>query len=203
MLQLLGCNCFAQNNYSIVIDWVDKVEGDFSFTNKWSYPEGVYLNEFNQLSCDGLCPLEVDDMKDGRGRIFLDSLKSFYTLVDTTHRVHTINCQAHCWEWAGTDFIECRKQKGDTIDCFTLCNASTHSSLVLQIATPNCLPQIELTGIISGGDLISKCTGGFIKIDKGLWERSVMKAIFNFEFEGTDNEKKPFYWEGSIYAKVQ
>ena len=30
-----------------------KLTGDFSFKDNWSYPEGVYWNEFGQLSCEG------------------------------------------------------------------------------------------------------------------------------------------------------
>ena len=32
----------------ITIEWVDNLSGDFSFTNNWSYPEGVYKNEYGQ-----------------------------------------------------------------------------------------------------------------------------------------------------------
>ena len=61
----------------ILIKWVENLAGDFSFIKKWSYPEGVYKNEYGQLSCDGLCPPEIDAMKDSTGRIYADSLRAF------------------------------------------------------------------------------------------------------------------------------
>ena len=42
----------------IEIKWVSNIKGDFSFNTKWSYSEGIYKNEFGQLSCHGFCPPE-------------------------------------------------------------------------------------------------------------------------------------------------
>ena len=61
----------------ISIKWVDNIENDFSFKERWSYPEGVYKNKFGQLSCDGICPPEIDQMKNEEGKIYPDSLKAF------------------------------------------------------------------------------------------------------------------------------
>lgn len=62
----------------IEISWVDNLPGDFSFAKNWDYPEGVYRNEFGQLSCDGLCPQEVDRMMDENGKIYEDSFTAFF-----------------------------------------------------------------------------------------------------------------------------
>ena len=64
----------------IQITWADNLLGDFSFKENWEYLEGVYKNEFGQLSCDGFCPPETDQMKDKNGKIFEDSLAAFYQL---------------------------------------------------------------------------------------------------------------------------
>lgn len=72
----------------ITIKWADHLAGDFSFTNNWSYPEGVYKNEYGQLSCDGLCPPEIDAMKDSTGRIYEDSLQhSIKLLIQHTKHI--------------------------------------------------------------------------------------------------------------------
>jgi hypothetical protein len=57
---------FSQVNLNLV----DSLDDDFSFTEKWDYPEGVYINQWRQLSCDGICPMEIDRMKDDQGRVF-------------------------------------------------------------------------------------------------------------------------------------
>ena len=75
---------------TVQITWVKELSGDFSFKDQWDYPEGVYINTFGQVSCDGFCPPETDAMTDENGRIFDDSLAAFYQLVDTTHLYHSI-----------------------------------------------------------------------------------------------------------------
>jgi hypothetical protein len=76
--------------HKIAIQWTDHLDGDFSFKDNWSYPEGIYRNEFGQLSCDGLCPPEIYEMKDENGRIRDEQLTVFYQLVDTIHQYHSI-----------------------------------------------------------------------------------------------------------------
>ena len=187
---------------NISIEWVENVRGDFSFINNWSYPEGVDKNEFGQLSCDGFCPPETDAMKDAKGRILKDSLKAFYQLVDTTHQIHSIKSEAWCYEWAGTDFMEVNQKSKDSIECYTMGNAATHCSLNLDITKDTCTPRIELSSITMDGNKIYPCIGGYIKIDKALWQKGIMKADFSFNFGHKENPKKPMYWKGNIYAKI-
>jgi hypothetical protein len=187
---------------SISVNWVDNLPGDFSFRNKWSYPEGVYKNQYGQLSCDGICPAEIDAMIDSKGRIYKDSLKSFYKIVDTTHLAHSIKCEAWCYEWAGTNFIEVMQKSVDTVECFTSCNAATHCSLHLDFVKDTCYPAIVLKSIVSGGDAIYYCTNGYIKIDKKLWAQGIMKAEFSFNFGNKESPQKPIYWKGKIYTKI-
>ena len=47
----------------IKIKWVQNLKGDFSFKNKWSYPEGVDKNKYGQLICDGLCSSETINLR--------------------------------------------------------------------------------------------------------------------------------------------
>ena len=82
--------CHKPKAGQIKMEWVEELEGDYSFAKAWDYPEGVYKNAHGQLSCDGFCPPATDAMKDSTGRIYKDSLPAFYALVDTTHRFHSL-----------------------------------------------------------------------------------------------------------------
>jgi hypothetical protein len=187
----------------VTIEWVDNLAGDFSFTNNWSYPEGVFKNEYGQLSCDGLCPPEIDAMKDSTGRIYEDSLQAFYKIIDTIHQTHSIQCEAWCYEWAGTDFIEVFRKNKDSINCFTMTGIATHCSLQLDIIKNTCYATIDLNSIVQGGDAKYYCTDGYITIDEKLWKEGIMKAEFSFNFEHIENPKKPIYWKGKIHTKIK
>jgi len=187
----------------ITIEWADNLSGDFSFANNWSYPEGVYKNEYGQLSCDGLCPPEIDAMKDSTGRIYEDSLQAFYKIIDTTHQTHSIQSEAWCYEWAGTDFIEVFRKSKDSVSCFTITGIATHCSLQLDIIENICYAAIDLNSIVPGSNAKYYCTDGYITIDKKLWKEGIMKAEFSFNFEHNENPKKPIYWKGKIYAKIK
>ena len=191
------------NSIPSKINWVTTVKGNFSFRHKWEYPEGVYKNKYGQLSCDGNCPTEIDNMIDQKGKIKKDSIKSFYKIVDTSHLYHSISSTAWCYEWDGTDFIEAKKQSIDTIVLKTEFNVSTHCSLHLIIVGDYCYPLIDLNSIVSGGGAIYYCTGGYISIDKILWEKGIVKATFNFKFKHDENPKKPIFWKGKIYSQIQ
>jgi hypothetical protein len=183
--------------------WVDNLTGDFSFTKNWDYPEGVYKNEFGQLSCDGLCPQEIDRMKDENGKIYKDSLTAFYKFVDTTHQFHSIQSDAWTYEWAGTNFVTVTKKNADTTICYTHNNVATHSSLILTITKDKCIPTIELNSVVSSiGKKTYTCKTGRIEIDKNFWEKGILKANFDFVFDHKEKPDKPMYWKGKIYANI-
>ena len=187
----------------IKINWTNNLSGDFSFKENWDYPDGVYKNEFGQLSCDGLCPPETDKMKDEEGRIFEDSLAVFYQLVDTTHRFHSIQSDAWCYEWDGTDFVTATRLNNDTILCFTHNNVATHSSLHLTITKNKCIPIIELNSINHSTEIINyTCKSGKIEIDKNFWAKGILKAKFDLIFDHKENPPKEMYWRGNIYADI-
>jgi hypothetical protein len=204
-LIMMSCLSFGQSKKAttpIKIKWVSGIKGDFSFVNKWSYPEGIELNEYGQLSCEGFCPPGAYAMIDSTGKIFNDSLTVFYKVVDTSHQFHSIQSKASCYEWAGTDFIKVVQKSVDTVYCYTLLNAATHCSLQLDIAGDNCLAAIDLNSIVKGEGASYNCINGYITIDKDLWKKGIVKAIFSFNFEHRENPKKPFYWRGKIFAKI-
>ena len=204
---LISCGLTLDKNEKVKsgeigISWVNNLTGDFSFTKNWDYPEGVYKNEFGQLSCDGLCPQEIDRMKDKNGKIYEDSLIAFYKLVDTTHQFHSIQSDAWTYEWAGTNFVTVKKKNADTTICYTQNNVSTHSSLILTIIKDKCIPTIELNSVTPTGIKTYNCKGGQIEIDKSLWKKGILKANFDFVFDHTENSDKPMYWKGKIYANI-
>ena len=208
MLVLISCSLTVSNNEKlnlgeIKINWTDNLSGDFSFKENWSYPEGVYKNEFGQLSCDGLCPPEIDRMKDEKGKIFKDSLVSFYQLVDTTHQFHSIQSEAWSYEWSETHFATATKLNNDTVLCFTQSNVATHSRLNLIITKNKCIPIIELNSITSTEITIYTCKSGKIEIDRDFWEKGILKAKFYFIFDHKENSQKEMYWKGNIYANIE
>jgi len=187
------------------IRWVDNLEGDFSFKDNWSYPEGVYRNDFGQLSCDGFCPPEIENMFDDDRRILADSLDAFYQLVDTTRLFHSIESEAMTYEWVGTDFISVKGVHKDTVICYTMNNVATHSSLNLVIAGNTVRASIELNSITPfyDGIRIYYCSKGDMTIDKNLWEQGFFKATFDFKFDDDENPDMQMYWKGKIYVEIE
>ncbi|HEU4496717.1 MAG TPA: hypothetical protein VFR70_06665 [Flavobacterium sp.] len=187
----------------IEISWIGDLAGDFSFTKNWDYPEGIYKNNFGQLSCSGLCPPETAKMQDENGKIYEDSLEAFYKLVDTTHQFHSIQSDAWAYEWAGTDFATATKIHPDTTVCFTHASAATHSNLILTIAKDKCIPVIELNS--AAGPAETKrytCKSGQIEIEMKSWKKGILKASFGFVFNHAENPSRPMYWKGKIYTHV-
>jgi hypothetical protein len=123
-------------------------------------------------------------------------------LVDTTHQPHTLQSEAWCYEWAGTDFIHAAKTNTDTIKCYTLTNAATHCSLQLAIVNDVCKPIIELISVAKPGRQLYFCKGGQIQMDKQLWTKGVLKANFDFTFHHPENPTQPMYWKGKIYTTI-
>lgn len=188
----------------ITIKWVDDLLGDFSFTNNWSYPPGVEMKADGKAGCGdgGSCPERCYSMLDRNGIVIKDSAQIFYQLLDTAHQHHSIQCEAWCYEWAGTDFVEVFRDSKDGIFCYTTTGIATHCSLQLEILKNICKATIDLNSITPDGCATYYCTDGFIMIDKKLWEKGIMKAEFSFNFEYNEDPERPIYWKGKIYAKI-
>lgn len=204
-LLFLSSQSWGQVSNSVKIKWVDNLSGDFSFIKNWSYPLGVEMKADGKAGCadGGFCPERCYPMLDSNGIVLKDSSTVFYQLLDTTHQFHTIQSEAWCYEWAGTDFIEAYRKGKDSIYCHTATGIATHCSLQLEILKNTCLATIDLNSIRAGGDAVYYCTDGYITIDKKLWEAGIIKAEFNFIFENKDEPEKPFYWKGRIYTKIK
>jgi len=200
-LLIISCSDKEPQGY-VNIEWMDNLSGDYSFTGKWDFKDNIFRNEFGQLVCEGFCPEEIQNMRDKKGQIYKDSIERYYQFVDTSHIYRTIESEAQCYEWAGTNQIEVIKISKDSIKAYTLCNPATHSSLVLEVVNNKCFARIDLNSITPSGHQTFVCNGGYIKIDKHLWKENVIKAEFNFSFENTSQPQDSLWWKGKIYAAI-
>jgi hypothetical protein len=177
--------------------------GDFDFHEKWSYPEGVYVNQWGQLSCDGLCPIEIDRMIDSSGRIYDNSLSEFYQIIDTTHLYHTLKSEAQVYEFVGTDFIDFQRTENGVVGV-TKATIATHSVLTITIENGQCTAWINFNSIRAGTKIERfKLTQGRVLIDKESFENGEVKGSFDFRFENHLDPNYPIWWKGSIYAPIE
>jgi hypothetical protein len=197
---ILSVSCGTKNEW-IHIQWVDDPDGDFSFAEQWSYADNVFTNEFGQLVCDGICDEALFEMQDEYGRIFDDSLIRYYQLPDTTRYYHTVACDADAPEWAGTDFAYAYKS-GDTIKCYTMCNAGTHGSLGLSVINDICIPRIMLNSVAKPGIQYFEVKDGSIRIGSMVMGKGILKAEFDFRFINPADAGNPMWWKGKIYTEI-
>lgn len=197
---MLSLSC--SDNVSVGIKWVNNLEGDFSFKDKWSYAENVFHNDYGELVCDRICPPETDNMRDENGRIIPDSISKYYQLVDTTHFYHTLQ-----WNRFANDpesgYITAKSAGDDIITCRTL-GGSDYWTMVLIITGNRCVPILEYHRIDSKtGYIIYNCNEGAIRIDKKLWEKGILKAEFEFTFYDPAYGGKEQVRKGKIYTTIE
>ncbi|MDR0825604.1 MAG: hypothetical protein LBN74_10955 [Prevotella sp.] len=199
-VSIVPCGTILRN---IEIQWLESLSNGFFFTEEWSYNGNVFLNDFGQLVCDGLCDDALTRMCDENGKIFDDSLERYYQLLDTTRYYHTLSSEAKCYEWLGADFAFSYRV-GDTVKCYTACNEATHSALLFSIVGDRCIVRIELNSISPLlGLQYFESKSGLIKIDKTCWNEDVLKAEFYFTFADPENPREPMWWKGRIYTKIE
>ncbi|MCG8577381.1 MAG: hypothetical protein MI810_21045 [Flavobacteriales bacterium] len=191
------------NEVSIKIEWVNDLEGDFSFKEKWDYPENVFRSQHGQLVCDWICPEELDQMRDDEGKIIPDSLEAYYQLLDTTHLYHSLQSTAQVYEWAGSNYIHFKKLNDGSVRGTSTCNASTHSSLILELDKQFLKASIHFNSIRDLGIHEFQATSGSIKIDQKLFEQGIVKAAFDLTFKNTLDQQYGLYWKGQIYSIIQ
>ena len=202
LLTLITLSCSqVKKSDKIFVKWLKNVNGDFSFKKKWNYPEGVYLNQFGQLSCDGFCPMEIEKMKDTNGKIFEDSIDSFYELIDTSHLYYSIKSYTNAYEFGEANYIHFEKMENDTIYGYTHVNAGTHSSLHLKLTSDYCTAWVEYNSVKPVPIKNFLINDGLIKLDNNLFNQGIIKAEFDFVFENTLNIEKDIYWKGKIFSQ--
>ncbi|WP_062054775.1 hypothetical protein [Aquimarina longa] len=187
----------------IKIKWVNNLEGDFSFKESWSYQEGVYKNQYGQLSCDGICPIEIDLMIDQNGKIYKDSLEAFYKIIDTTHIPYSLKSENRMYEYSGTNFISFTKSSVGEIKGRSANNVSTHSSLHIEITNDFCVVWVDFNSIRDLGEHIFPLEEGVIVIDKKLFDEGIVKAVFDFKFKNNLDAKEELFWKGKIYSMIK
>lgn len=195
--------CKKENKGEISVEWTDELIGDFSFADRWSYGENISRNAFGQLSCDGFCEDKLLTMLEENGKIKPDSLNTYYQLVDTTHYMHSLFSESNAYEWAGSDFAYAYRLENDTVKCYTVCSAATHSSLYLSIVGNKCIPRIELNSIVSPILKYFDAIGGSIILDEKYFEKGILKAEFNIIFNDTEHPSKIITWKGKILTKIE
>lgn len=185
----------------ITIIWADLSEQDFSFSNQWSYPEYIIINQFNQPIQDGITYSEIETMIDENGKIKNEHLSQYYQFVDTTHQYHTIECTSNAPQFYETNFIEVSQIAENKYEAATLMNVSTHTSLHLSIIDNKCQPNINFISI--NPDIDFKATlekNSSITIDKKYLEKDTLKAVFQLNFK--DNTNNNICWKGKILAPI-
>lgn len=210
LLNLSSIVLLSQSNevvihqYSVKINWVKNLDGDFSFTNNWEFPLGVETKSDGKAGCadGGFCPERCYNMMDEKGIVLKDSAKIFYQLLDTTHIPFSIESEAWTYEYDGTNIITAIK-KQDTVFAFTAGNIATHCSLKLTLINDQCFPIINLVSIMPDNDAVFPYKKGYITIDSTLFKKNILKAEFDFEFDNTFEPDKKMYWKGKIYAPIQ
>lgn len=203
LIQANSCSQKSNKDSQYNVIWVDEIGDDFSFAEEWSYPEGVYVNDFGQLSCDGFCPEGIENMKDEHGRIYDDSLNAFYQLVDTTHLYHTFQSETSVPGFGESRFMTAKLQGDEMLSCQSENNVSTHTSLNLIIPRRGkCVPIVIQNKISSGsGFNIMEYVDGDIIIDQSQWNQGILKAKFDYTFKNNRNET--FFWRGKINTPIK
>jgi hypothetical protein len=189
---------------SVSITRIKKIGGDFSFIHRWEYPLGVEKMKDGKAGCSdgGFCPQRCYGMLDSNGIVLKDSAELFYQLLDTAHIPFSIQCEARCYEFAGTNTVQTFR-KNDTIVCISDATISTHCSLEIYLIKDKCIPVVVLNSIRKDSDKIFYAEKGFITIDKNYFKKGILKAEFDFTFANPDDKQEPVFWKGKIYSDIQ
>jgi len=212
LLILIGISCktnrkIVDSENKIKIEWVENLNGDFSFNQNWSFREGIYRNAKGELRLDTGISFEyrelVDKMKNNEGKIYADSLTKYYKIIDTTHIFHSIKSIANVYENTVYDHFEFKKNKNGEIKGETINFASGYSHLHIKLKNNYCYAWNDYKSIFGLGNHIFNLKSGRILIDKTLYQKGIIKAEFDFKFKNTLEKTKKISWKGKIYSKIK
>jgi len=213
LLFLFGISCKTNKKKTnsenrIKIEWVENLNGDFSFNKKWSYREGIYRNQNGDLRLDtGLFSLEfekmINRMKDETGEVYKDSLTEYYKIIDTTHIFYSIKSEAKVYENTVYNHMEFSRMGNGEIKGETINNISGYSHLHIKLENDYCYAWNDYKSIFDLGNHIFNLKSGRILIDKSLFKQGIIKAEFDFNFKNTLELKKKLFWKGKIYSKIK
>lgn len=202
--------CFAQ----VTLNWEDEINEDFSFIEEWDYEEGVFMNKWGQLSCDGFCPHEIDILKDNEGRIYDDSLAKFYSIVDTSHLHYTYEGTTNAIAYGECHYAKATKVNGK-IHIQTMMNISTHSALhiILDPAKkddPLIRVYIIYNSIRAEKSKLYRAVNGEIDMIQRKLAEGIVHMRFDLDFQSEEDSLfEDFsnqglqHWEGKILVEVE
>ncbi|PHR28237.1 MAG: hypothetical protein COA38_12370 [Fluviicola sp.] len=187
-------------------NWVRQMDNDFSFVEKWEYDEGIYVNKWGQLSCDGLCPIEIDVLKDEQGRIIDDSLSKFYSIIDTTHRYFTHEGIVRAYEFDACNHVYAKKHDY-RIHLQTKVGIATHTSLHIEFF-PDPGSKIPFRAYLIYNSIRDQApkkyfaTNGTIDISSEALYNGMIQMSFDLEFELDEDDLLPQTWKGKILLSL-
>lgn len=187
--------------------WADSINDDFSFTEEWDYQEGIYTNQWGQLSCDGFCPMEIDRMKDNQGRIYDDSLTAFYKIIDTTHHYFTHQGTVRAYEYGECNYSFATEVNGK-ISVQTEVNISTHTSLhIIFDAKSRSGADSKIYLIYNSIRPVKPVAfyaeSGTVEISKEKYKKGILQMRFDLKFEDVSNNPEfPQSWKGKIETTI-
>lgn len=180
---LWGVTAQAQR---VQLTWADSVPGDFSFTEKWDYPENVELKPDGRPGCadGGFCPPQCYGMVDSNGIVLPPYAERFYKLLDTSHQHYSLQIHFNVPppEWAGSNYMEAVYTKNKKhVTAYSLCNVATHSSVEFVFENDSCHAYLTLNSIVPNADTTMQGNATMV-IDKTLWRQGILKANFKVVF---------------------
>ncbi len=192
----------VENDSVILIEWFNNLKGDFSFATKWSYAENIGLNKAQQIACLKNCSDRVQKMMDDEGLILSHSTDTYYQIIDSTRKYHTLESRSTLYDWKPSNFIKVRRYGNFVLEGSVIQDSTSNCSLFFRIKD-NYLTAWTYHKPIKGESKIFRLNGGKIFLDKEAFDKGIFKATFSFTFENDVNSLKALFWSGKIYTKIE
>jgi hypothetical protein len=191
-----------ENGTVILIEWFNNLKGDFSFSSKWSFAENIGLNKAQQIACLNNCSDRVQKMMDDEGLILSDSTDTYYQIIDSTRKYHTLESRSTLYGWKPSNFIKVRRYGNFVLEGSVIQDSISNCSLFFRIKDDH-LTAWAYHIPIKGISKIFRLNGGKIFLDREAFDKGIFKATFSFTFENDVNSLKALFWSGKIYTKIE
>ncbi|MEO1412771.1 MAG: hypothetical protein AAFW73_22965 [Bacteroidota bacterium] len=189
--------------YEFAVRWVDKLDANFEFTKEWTYPDDIHRNRFGQLVCLSNCPPELEEMRDEAGKVFPQFLPTLYGLIDTSHLFYSLESETNAPDFLESHFVTVSGNRGEEVCVRSATNVVTHSSLNIRIKASTFSEWIDFGSIVPTTDKHRfELRHGTLEIDRGLWERGILRAKFDFRFDDTLFHKQEIPWTGRLNQEI-
>ena len=187
--------------YSILISQFDDLKGDFSFSNKWEYAEGIELNDYQQIICSK-CPSRAGKMLDRRRKIASDSMDIFYTLIDSTRHYYSLDSRCSLTDMRDVKFISVKKYGDFSLEGMAKSNDSSNCSLFFRIKDDYIISWIYVKSKNNESEIYPMKDGKFF-LDQGAFDKGILKANFSFVYYNKKNSLKALFWSGKMNAHIK